>query len=87
MNRIQPLIGQTMFLISTITLNPATVDLLLSGPLPVLNEIKANPELVRISLDATDMSHNQSINVTPTIIAPAGVQTQLVPGSILVIIE
>lgn len=71
----------------TVTLNPSIVELLLSGPLPVLNEIEANPDLVQVSIDATDLGRGQSIDITPTIVAPADIQAQLVPASILVIIE
>jgi diadenylate cyclase len=71
----------------TVTLNPPEVDLLLSGPLPVLNEIEDNPDLVRVSIDTTDLGRGQNTDVTPTIVVPAGIQTQLVPPSVLVILE
>ncbi len=68
----------------TVTINPAAVDLLLSGPLPVLSEIEVNPRLVRVLIDTASLRRGQSISLTPTIIAPANVQWQLVPPSVLV---
>ncbi|MDH3675056.1 MAG: diadenylate cyclase CdaA [Anaerolineae bacterium] len=71
----------------TITINPPEVDLLLSGPLPVLAEIEANPSLIQVSIDSTDLGRAQSTDVTPTIIAPAGIEAQLAPSSVVVTVE
>lgn len=68
----------------TITLSPAQVNLLLSGPLPTLNAIQANPELVRITLDPRQVSPGQSQELTPTVIAPEGVTVQLIDRTIVV---
>jgi len=71
----------------TITLKPSSVDLLLSGPLPTLDQIRINPELVQVLIDTTTMRRGQNINLTPTVIAPPEIQTQLVPATVLVTLE
>ncbi|MCB0182200.1 MAG: diadenylate cyclase CdaA, partial [Anaerolineae bacterium] len=67
----------------TATVSPAQVDLLLSGPLPTLNEIEANPELVRVSLEATDLGQGNT-EVFPTVTKPKNVDVQLIPETVLV---
>jgi hypothetical protein len=61
--------------------------LLLSGPVPVLNQIEANPNMVRVLVDATGIRRGQSTNVTPQLVAPPNVEAQLVPPSVLVTVE
>ncbi len=68
----------------TVTLEPPAVSLLLSGPLPTLNEIEANPELVRVVIDALELEPNQSIEVVPDVIAPEGIRTRSIESSVLV---
>lgn len=70
----------------TATVSPAQVDLLLSGPLPTLNEIEANPELVRVSLEATDLGQGNT-EVFPTVTKPKNVDAQLIPETVLVKVE
>ncbi|MCB0210766.1 MAG: diadenylate cyclase CdaA [Anaerolineae bacterium] len=70
----------------TVTVSPEEVDLLLTGPLPTLNEIEANPALVRISLDATDLGEGDT-EVSPTLTKPMGVNAQLIPTTVLVTVE
>ncbi|MCB0173918.1 MAG: diadenylate cyclase CdaA [Anaerolineae bacterium] len=67
----------------TATVSPAQVDLLLSGPLPTLNEIEANPELVRVSLEVTDLGQGNT-EVFPTVTKPKNVDVQLIPETVLV---
>lgn len=67
----------------TTTVSPAQVDLLLSGPLPTLNEIEANPELVRVTLEATDLGQGNT-EVYPTVTKPKNVDVQLIPETVLV---
>lgn len=69
---------------NSVTVNPRRVDLLLSGPLPVLNQIEADPNLIRVLVDITDLTPGQDASLTPTIIAPEGIRAQLVPPSVLV---
>jgi diadenylate cyclase len=71
----------------TITLNPETIDLLLSGPLPVLNQIEAEPDLVRVLLDVADLNRGQNISVTPTVLIPDGIRAQPIPPSVRVTVE
>ena len=49
----------------TITLEPPAVTILLSGPLPTLNEIEANPDLVRVVIDALQLQAGDSVEVIP----------------------
>ena len=68
----------------TATLNLEQIDLLLSGPLPALNQIAADPNLVRVLVDTSAVSPGQATDLTPTVIAPEGIRAQLIPPSILV---
>lgn len=68
----------------TATLNPAQIDLLLSGPLPILNQIAVDPSLVRVLVDASNAPASQATDLTPTVLAPEGIRAQLVPPSVLV---
>jgi len=68
----------------TVTLEPPDVTLLLTGPLPTLNEIEQTPELVRVVIDALDLQPNQSREVIPDVIVPEGIVAQLVESSVLV---
>ena len=69
-----------------ITVNPSQVKLLLSGPLPVLNQIEADPALVRvlIELPDDDLVPGQSADLTPAVVIPDGIRAQSVPPSVLV---
>jgi diadenylate cyclase len=70
----------------TLSVNPSKVDLLLSGPLPILNQIEADPNLVRVlvTLPPTGLAPGQSADLTPTVVAPDGIRAQSVPPSVLV---
>ncbi len=68
----------------TITLEPPEVTILLSGPLPTLNEIEANPELVRVVIDALDLQAGDSVEVIPDIIKPEDIIARLIESSVLV---
>lgn len=63
-----------------LSLQPERVELLLSGPLPVLQEIEARPELVRVVLRVEDeeVAPGESVELALQVIAPAGVNVQLV---------
>ncbi len=63
--------------------SPEDIDLLLSGPLPLLREIEANPELVQVTLDASIWRQDKQ-EMTPQVVAPEGIQIQLVPETVLV---
>jgi hypothetical protein len=68
-----------------VVVEPADVELLLSGPIPVLNQIEANPNLVRVLIDAADLvglTAGQSRRLTLHIIAPDDVSVQLIPLSV-----
>jgi YbbR domain-containing protein len=65
----------------TISKSPASVDVLLSGPLPVLNQVNADPKLVRVVVDVTDLGTGTH-DLIPTLIAPELLRTTMVPGTV-----
>lgn len=71
----------------TVAVKPAVVDLLLTGPLPILNEIEANPSLVRTLVDVTGLRRGQTADLMPQVVGPEGVEGQLVPTSVVVNLE
>ncbi|MFN2138144.1 MAG: diadenylate cyclase CdaA [Candidatus Promineifilaceae bacterium] len=71
----------------TAALDPQEVELLLSGPLPTLNEINGDPSLVRVLIDAAGLNPGDSEEITPQVIAPDGILAQLVETSVLVTVE
>jgi hypothetical protein len=71
----------------TITLEPPDVELLLSGPLPTLNAIEAQPDLVRVVIDALQLLPGESVEVFPEVLAPPDVRAQLIDTSVLVTVE
>jgi YbbR domain-containing protein len=66
----------------TITVIPETVDLLLSGPQPVLDDIGANPGIVRVLADAAELRRGRTTNITPQVLAPEDINAQIVPPSV-----
>lgn len=66
-----------------LVLVPDKIDLLLSGPLPQLRAIEANPDLVQVSLDLAAWEQDKQ-EMIPQVTAPEGIQIQLVPSTILV---
>ena len=72
---------------NTITLEPSTVQLLLSGPLPTLNRIEQEPDLVQVVIDALELTSNRSVEVMPEVLAPEDIRVQLVDTSVLVTTE
>jgi diadenylate cyclase len=69
---------------SGVSVTPQTVDVLLSGPLPVLNQIRRDPNLVRVVIDSVNAAPGESVVVSPTVVAPSGVETQLIPPTMQV---
>jgi YbbR domain-containing protein len=71
----------------TVTITPPEIDLLLRGPLPILNEIEANPNLVQVLVDTARLRPGQSANLAPEVIIPTEIEAQLAPPSVLVSLE
>lgn len=72
-----------------IQVEPDVVELLVRGPLPLLEEIDAQPRLVRVVVEATDLTELQegeSVVVTPRVVLPDGLRAQLTPSQIRVIV-
>lgn len=70
----------------TISKSPAFVDVLLSGPLPVLNQVNGDIKLVRVLADVTGLPPG-SHDVTPSLIAPEGLRGTVVPTTVQIRIE
>jgi YbbR domain-containing protein len=68
----------------TATVNPPTVDLIMSGPSPVLRQIETNPNLVQVMVDVVGVDPPQSINRKLSVAAPDDIQVQLIPDSVQV---
>lgn len=73
----------------TATISPPQVEMLLSGPLPVLKEIEADPDLVKLRVDVSRQAPitGQGIELVPEIIAPEEITVQLIPDTVLVTFE
>jgi diadenylate cyclase len=70
----------------TVSKSPAFVDVLLSGPLPILNQVNADPKLVRVLVDVTGLDPG-SHDLTPTLITPEGLRATVVPNTVQIRIE
>ncbi len=71
----------------TLSLDLNSIDVVLSGPIPILDEIEANPGLIRIYVDASELenlSPGETMIVTPQVVAPDEVDVQLIPMTIQV---
>ena len=70
-----------------VQVEPTSVDVLLSGPVPILDEIEAAPELLQITVEAadlTDLEPGETIVLTPTVTAPGDVAVQILPRTVRV---
>jgi diadenylate cyclase len=70
----------------TINRSPAFVDVLLSGPLPLLNQVNADPKLVRVLVDVTGLEPGTH-EVAPRLITPEGLRATVVPSTVTIRIE
>lgn len=61
-----------------ITVRPQVVEVLLSGPLPTLQEIEERPDLVRVVVASVEVASGESVEQVPDVIVPEGVRAQLV---------
>ncbi len=68
----------------TVTVQPETIDLLLSGPLPILQDIEAHPDMVQVFINAAELTEAQQTEVEPEITAPDGLKVQLAPATVTV---
>jgi YbbR domain-containing protein len=69
------------------TMDLSTIELVLSGPIPILEEITLNPDLVRVFIDAADLeglSPGQTMAIAPSIVLPDEISAQFIPGTIQV---
>ncbi|MEA3337657.1 MAG: diadenylate cyclase CdaA [Chloroflexota bacterium] len=69
-----------------VSTSPASVDVLLSGPLPVLNQINADPKLVRAIVDISELGPGTH-ELIPTLIAPEVLNTTMIPNTVQIRID
>jgi len=67
-----------------VIVEPQVADLILSGPLPTLNQIETDPDLIQVLVGVAGLNAGQSNSVVPTIKAPDGVRAQVIPSSVTV---
>jgi diadenylate cyclase len=67
-----------------VRVRPSSVELLLNGPLPTLNAIEANPELVQVAVDATALEAGEDTKLPLQVVVPENVQYQVLPDSVSV---
>ncbi|MCA9969011.1 MAG: diadenylate cyclase CdaA [Anaerolineales bacterium] len=60
------------------TVSPATVDVQVDGPIPILQQIEARPGLVQVFVDTADLAAAE-VYLTPQVSAPEAVVVRLVP--------
>ncbi|HMQ51007.1 MAG TPA: diadenylate cyclase CdaA [Anaerolineae bacterium] len=85
LSRSIQLLGANQELISAV--EPRRVELLLTGTQPLLNEIQQNPDLVQVVIDATNLQSGRMMNVTPDVVAPDGIEAQIVPAFVRVTVD
>ncbi|HXV99496.1 MAG TPA: CdaR family protein, partial [Anaerolineae bacterium] len=68
----------------TATVNPPTVDLIISGPSPILHQIETDPGLVQVMADVVGVDPPQSINRKLNVAAPDEIRVQVIPDSVQV---
>ena len=69
---------------TTLRIVPAEVDVLLSGPQPVLDSIAEDPALVQVFINVAQTPIGEAQTLTPTVIAPDGIETRLAPSVVQV---
>ncbi len=68
----------------TATVNPSRVDLIISGPAPIINQIEKEPGLVKVLVDLVGVDPPQRLTRPVTIAAPQEIQVQVIPDSVQV---
>ncbi|HSM57258.1 MAG TPA: diadenylate cyclase, partial [Candidatus Sulfomarinibacteraceae bacterium] len=69
---------------------PATVDVTVNGPVPLLNQIEEDPNLLRVVIEASelaDLNAGDSVVMTPQILAPEELQARIIPETITVTVQ
>ncbi len=68
-------------------LTPEQVDLLLSGPIPILNQIEQTPDLVRVVLQTSNFIPGENIQIEPEIVLPEDITARLIPNKLTIVWE
>jgi diadenylate cyclase len=71
---------------ATVSTSPASVDLYLSGALPALNQVVADPRLVRVVVDVSELATGV-YTVTPRLIVPDELRATVFPETIEVRVD
>ncbi|HSM56494.1 MAG TPA: diadenylate cyclase CdaA [Candidatus Sulfomarinibacteraceae bacterium] len=67
-----------------VSITPSMVELLLSGPQAALEEIRVDPDLVRVILELDEVPGGEAQEYVPEVVAPEGIGIQLVPPRVTV---
>lgn len=76
------LIGVTPEITATVT--PSSVDLIMNGPAPIINQIEKEPGLVKVLADVVGVDPPQKVTRKLAIVAPDEITVQIVPDSVQV---
>jgi YbbR domain-containing protein len=68
----------------TATVNPATVDLVMTGPAPIISQIEKEPGLVRVLVDMVGVDPPQRLTRPLTVAAPDEIRVQVIPNAVQV---
>jgi YbbR domain-containing protein len=68
----------------TATVNPSQVDLIISGPAPIVSQIEKEPGLIKVLVDLVGVDPPQRLTRLLTIAAPDEIQVQVIPESVQV---
>ncbi len=71
----------------TATLTPLQVDLFLTGPVPILNQIQVDPTLIHATVDVVGVDPPARVNRKVEVIAPAEVQIQVIPATVEIVLQ
>lgn len=68
----------------TATVNPTQVDLIISGPAPIISQIEQEPGLVKVLVDLVGVDPPQRLTRPLSVAAPDEIQVQVIPDSVQV---
>lgn len=70
-----------------LTITPRQVDITLTGPVPLLDDIQAQPDLVQVFIDTSslaDLVSGQTLTISPQVSKPEQITAALVPKEVQV---
>jgi YbbR domain-containing protein len=66
---------------TTVSVSPPSVDVLLNGPLPLLDQVNADQRLVRVIVDASGLPPGTH-QIVPRLIVPDGLEATVLPDTV-----